>query len=184
MANRYRRGSEQWWRTEYSKASSRIRSQIRALEKRYPESPSLQLGGIEDWGGLKTLPSGYGLKELKRLTQYAKQTLKSGLYSLQNQRRRTASASRKLGEIGIKVSQKNLKAYFQFLDDLKARGIGGMKGSDYWAKIFNRANKQGMSNEDLRRNIEKWAEKFENNENYVPKLMKASSEVIEKIASD
>ena len=42
--------AEKKWRTRYSKASSRLRSQIRALEKKYPESVALERGGIEDWG--------------------------------------------------------------------------------------------------------------------------------------
>lgn len=172
---KYRRGSEQWWRTEYSKVSSRIRSQIRKLEQRYPESVALERGGVEDWQGLRDLPKDYGLKELKRLTKYAKQTLKSGLYSLRTSKRSRAQASRTLSDIGIKVSQENLRGYFQFLDDLRARGIGSMKGSDWWARMYNRAMKQGMSNDELRKNIEYWAQKFEQKESYVPRLVKSSS---------
>lgn len=172
---KYRKGSEQWWRTEYSKASSRLRDQIRRLEKRYPESIALERGGVEDWQGLRSLPKDYGLKEIKRLTKYAKQTLKSGLYSLRTARRSRAQATQTLKQIGINVNQSNITGYFQFMDDLKARGIGSMKGSDVWARIYNRAVKQGMSNADLRKNIEQWSDRFERNVNYQPRLSNTSS---------
>lgn len=152
--------AERNWRTRYSKASSRLRSQIRALEKRYPESVALERGGLEDWGGLKTLPKDYSLKDLKRLTQYAEKTLKSGLYSLQRHRRAYANAAMTLKEEGINVSYKNTGAYFRFLDEIRERGLASILYNKAPA-LIREAKKRGLSSEDLRKNIDRWAQEYE-----------------------
>ena len=152
--------AERNWRTRYSKASSRLRSQIRALEKRYPESVALERGGIEDWGGLKTLPKDYSLKDLKRLTQYAEKTLKSGLYSLQRHRRSYANAAMSLKDEGISVGHENIGAYFRFLDDIRERGLSSLLYNKA-PSIIREARKRGMSSADLKANIDAWANRYE-----------------------
>lgn len=148
------------WRERYSKASSRLRSQISKLEQRYPESVALEQGRREDWGGVRTLPKDYSLKELQRLTRYAEKTLKSGLYSLQRHRRTYANASLTLKEKGINVDRKNIGSYFRFLDDLQARGMHQILYNRS-ADLFNRAKKQGLSAKDLRENVKIWANEYE-----------------------
>ena len=66
-----RKSSEQKWRERYSKASYRLRQQIKNLEKRYPESVALERGRLEDWEPLKSLPKDYTLKQLKMRTRLA-----------------------------------------------------------------------------------------------------------------
>lgn len=153
--------SEQQWRIRYSKASSRLRSQIRKLEKRYPESVALEQGRREDWGGLKTLPKDYSLKDLKRLTKYAEKTLKSGLYSLQRHRRAYANAQLSLEQdYGLKIDQKDVGAYFRFLDDLRARGLASILYNRS-GKLFREAKKKGLSRSDLQANIDRWSNEYE-----------------------
>ena len=153
--------TEQKWRTRYSKASSRLRAQIRALEKKYPESVALEQGRREDWGGLKTLPKDYSLRDLKRLTRYAEKTLKSGLYSLQRHRRAYANAQRSLEQdYGLKLDQKDVGAYFRFLDDLRARGLGSILYNRA-GRLFREARKKGMNRADLKANIDRWSMEYE-----------------------
>lgn len=175
-----RKTSEQKWRERYSKASSRLRQQISRLEKRYPESVALEQGRREEWGGLRSLPKDYSLESLKRLTKYAEKTLKSGLYSLQRHRRTYANARLTLKEQGINVDQKNIGAYFRFLDDIRDRGMASILYNRS-ATLFNRAKKQGMSSADLKANIKQWADQYERMakegkaESFSPKLNTGSS---------
>lgn len=171
-----RKSVEQKWRKRYSKASYRLRQQIKNLEKRYPESVALERGRLEDWEPLKSLPKDYTLKQLKMRTRLAEKVLKEGQYSLQVHRRSYAQASRTLREKGLKdIDNKKIGAFFRFLDDLSARGIAGMKSSRVWARLFSKARKKGLSGDDLARNIDYWAQQFEKNARYKPELMPSSS---------
>lgn len=181
------RSVEQKWRNRYSKVSSRLRAQIRALEKRYPESVALEQGRVQDWGGVKTLPKDYSLAELKRLTHYAEKTLKSGLYSLQRHRRAYSNAQRTFMEdYGLKFDQKEIGAYFRFRDDVYTRFVGALpyKRSLMPFKTGNlyiQAKKKGLTKEELKANIERWAKEYEDavesgkSETYRPKVKKSSS---------
>ena len=156
-----RKTAEQRWRERYSKASSRLRSQIRNLEKRYPESKALERGGIEDWGGLKTLPKDYSLKDLKRLTEYAEKTLRSGRYSLQRHRRTYANASLTLKQdYGVSLDQKDIGAYFRFRDEVIEKGLGSILYNST-GRIFKEAKKRGLNKRALMKNIRYWAKEFE-----------------------
>ena len=180
-----RKTTEQRWRERYSRASSRLRAQIGRLEERYPESVALERGRREDWGGLRTLPKDYSLNDLKRLTKYAEKTLKSGLYSLQKHRRTYANARLSLKERGINVDQKDIGAYFRFLDDLRDRGMSQILYNRS-AGLFNKAKKQGMSSADLKANIKQWANEYERlamngrTESFRPNLKTGSSSFASK----
>ena len=159
--------TERQWRIRYSKASSRIRSQIRALEKKYPESVALERGGLSDWEGLRDLPKDYGLRELKMRTRLAEKVLQEGQYSLQRHRRAYAQASLTLEAKGIKgISNEKTGAFFRFLDDLKARGVAVYKPSRVWARLFREAKEMNMSKEDLEKNIDYWMKQFEKRKNW------------------
>ena len=153
--------AEKKWRTRYSKASSRLRSQIRALEQRYPESKALERGGMEDWGGLKTLPKDYSLKDLKRLTQYAEKTLQSGQYSLQRHRRTYANAKLTLEQdYGLSLDQKDIGAYFRFRDEVIEKGLSSILYNST-GSIFKMAKKKGLTKRQLWKNIKYWANEYE-----------------------
>ena len=184
---------ERMWRSRYSKASSRLRSQIRNLEKRYPESKALEEGRIKDWGGLKTLPEDYSLRELKRLTRYAEKTLKSGLYSLQRHRRTYANAKMTLEQdYGLVLDQKEIGAYFRFRDDVIERLMGAAAYKEtkvvpfQTGKLWKEAKKKGLSKKDLKANIDRWAKEYEDAqaagkaEKYRPKIKTGSASFASK----
>lgn len=60
------------------------------------------------------------------------------------------------------VNESNLDDLYQFLEDARARHLGSMYGSDQLIETWNRAQKRGMSPEQLLGNIEYWAEKPRN----------------------
>ena len=166
--------SERDWRIRYSKASSKIRAQIKRLQEKHPESVALERGGLQDWEGLRSLPKDYSLKDIKMRTKLAERVLSEGWYTLQRYRRSYAQASITLQAKNIPVSPRNVGAYFRFLDDLKARGIGGLKPSRVWTKLFNRYKKSDMSKEELKKNIDHWAREMEKNKRYKPEFMPRS----------
>ena len=57
------------------------------------------------------------------------------------------------------VNESNLDDLYQFLEDARARHLGSMYGSDQLIETWNRAQKRGMTPEQLLGNIEYWAEK-------------------------
>lgn len=162
--------SERDWRIRYSKASSKIRAQIKRLQEKHPESVALERGGLQDWEGLRSLPKDYSLKDIKMRTKLAEQVLSEGWYTLQRFRRSYAQASISLNAKGIRVSPENVGAYFRFLDDLKARRIAVYKPSKWWARMWNKYKKSDMSKEDLQKNIDRWAKEFEKNKRYKPEF--------------
>lgn len=56
------------------------------------------------------------------------------------------------------VNESNLDDLYQFLEDARARHLGSMYGSDQLIETWNRAQKRGMTSEQLLGNIEYWAE--------------------------
>lgn len=163
--------SEKDWRIRYSRASSKIRAQIRRLQERHPESVALERGGLQDWEGLRSLPKDYSLKDIKMRTKLAEQVLSEGWYSLQRFRRSYSQTSLTLKQKGINVGAKEVGAYFRFLDDLSARGIAVFKPSRVWSRVFKEIQKKNLSNDDLQKNIDYWAREFEKNRRYKPEIM-------------
>lgn len=56
------------------------------------------------------------------------------------------------------VNQQNLDDLYQFLDDARARHLGSLYGSDQLIETWNRAQKRGLTSEQLLGNIQYWAE--------------------------
>lgn len=165
--------SEKAWRKRYAKVSYYLREQYKSLQKKYPESAALDRYGLEDFESLKDLGPDYGMDLIKKRVRMFEEIKRSGQLSLQRHRRARSLAAQTLKERGVPVSQENLRGFFQFMDDLKARGIGSQKSSREWARTFNQAMKKGMSNEDLHQNINIWAKSIERNANYKPRLRKS-----------
>lgn len=164
--------AEMKWRQRYAKVSYRLRQQYKQLKQKYPESVAFEHYGPNDFESLKDLGPDYSMDLIKKRTKMFEGMVKSGTLSLQRHRRAYSLARESLAEKGVKVSKKDLGGYFRFLDDLKARGIAGMKGSGEWADIYNRIKKFDLSKEQIERNIDAWSRVFERNENYTPRLRK------------
>ena len=57
------------------------------------------------------------------------------------------------------VNESNLDDLYQFLEDARASHLGSMYGADQMIETWHRAQKRGMTPEQLLGNIEYWAEK-------------------------
>lgn len=144
-------------RQRYAYLAGRIRRQMRELEKRMPESVSLEryrgeFPKLKDLGKVSESALKLGIKEAERL-------LESGELSLRHQRRSVNAAIKTLNERGYDyVNKQNFKYFFDFLDDARARGLASIYGYQYLLDTFNRAKKRGLSDDEIRGNIEYWAE--------------------------
>ena len=144
-------------RQRYAYLAGRVRRQMRELEKRMPESVSLEryrgeFPKLKDMGKVSESALKLGIKEAERL-------LESGELSLRHQRRSVNAAIKTLNERGYDyVNKQNFKYFFDFLDDARARGLASIYGYQYLLDTFNRAKKRGLSDDEIRGNIEYWAE--------------------------
>lgn len=167
--------AEKKWRERYAKASYRLRQQYKKLVAKYPEAVALDRYGLGDFESLRDLGEGYSQDLIKKRTRMFEQMLKSGELSLQRHRRARAGAVQTLKEKGIPITQQNIGGFFKFMDDLRARGIAGMKSSREWARTFTQAQKKEMSRDELLENINRWTKGFEKSQKYTPRLRKTSS---------
>ena len=131
---------------------------------------------------LEKISSVYGSKaeivqrrsgDFKPLSQMGKLTRQQVSMELANVQRFLASGSSRVREYGQVreniiqsfhesgyefVNQQNLDDLYQFLDDARARHLGSLYGSDQLIETWNRAQKRGLTSEQLLGNIQYWAE--------------------------
>lgn len=143
-------------RQKYSKLASQIRRKARILEQRMPDAVSVQryrgeFPKLRDLGNVSESALRRGIKEAERL-------LKSNELSLRANKRSQATAIQTLNERGYNyINQGNFGHFMNFLDDARARGLASIYGYQYLLDTFNRAKKRGLSDDEIRGNIQYWA---------------------------
>lgn len=143
-------------RQRYSYLAARIRRKLKVLYTRMPDSVSIQryLGEfpkLRDLGNVSESALRRGIKEAERL-------LKSNELSLRANKRSQATAIQTLNERGYNyINQGNFGYFMNFLDDARARGLASIYGYQYLLDTFNRAKKRGLSDDEIRGNIQYWA---------------------------
>lgn len=143
-------------RQKYSKLASQIRRKAKILEARMPEAVSVQryrgeFPKLRDLGNVSEAALRRGIKEAERL-------LKSNELSLRANKRSQATAIQTLNERGYNyINQGNFGYFMDFLDDARARGLASIYGYQYLLDTFNRAKKRGLSDEEIKGNIQYWA---------------------------
>ena len=143
-------------RQTYSKLASQIRRKARILEQRMPEAVSVQryrgeFPKLRDLGNVSESALRRGIKEAERL-------LKSNELSLRANKRSQATAIQTLNERGYNyINNQNFGYFMNFLDDARARGLASIYGYQYLLDTFNRAKKRGLSDDEIRGNIQYWA---------------------------
>ena len=143
-------------RQKYSKLASQIRRKARILEQRMPEAVSVQryrgeFPKLRDLGNVSESALRRGIKEAERL-------LKSNELSLRANKRSQATAIQTLNERGYNyINNQNFGYFMNFLDDARARGLASIYGYQYLLDTFNRAKKRGLSDDEIRGNIQYWA---------------------------
>ena len=143
-------------RQRYSQLAYQIRRRAKELEQRSPQAVSLQRYRGE-FRPLRELGN-VSEKALKLGIKKAEKVLKSGELSLNRNKRTVNIAIRTLNERGYDFININNFGYFMdFLDDARARGLASIYGYQYLLDTFNRAKKRGLSDAEIRGNIEYWA---------------------------
>lgn len=143
-------------RQKYSKLASQIRRKAKILEQRMPEAVSVQryrgeFPKLRDLGNVSESALQRGIKEAERL-------LKSNELSLRANKRSQATAIQTLNERGYNyINNQNFGYFMNFLDDARARGLASIYGYQYLLDTFNRAKKRGLSDDEIRGNIQYWA---------------------------
>ena len=143
-------------RQKYSKLASQIRRKGKILEQRMPEAVSVQryrgeFPKLRDLGNVSESALRRGIKEAERL-------LKSNELSLRANKRSQATAIQTLNERGYNyINNQNFGYFMNFLDDARARGLASIYGYQYLLDTFNRAKKRGLSDDEIRGNIQYWA---------------------------
>lgn len=110
-------------------------------------------------------------KPLKQMGEMTRQQIANELSSVQKFLASGSSRVKEYGQVrqdivrsfqenGYEfVNESNLDDLYQFMEDARARHLGSMYGSDQLIDTWHRAQKRGMTKEQLLGNIEYWAEK-------------------------
>lgn len=148
-------------RQRYAYLTGRVRRQIRKLQEKMPESISLERYPLRDFRPLKELGK-VSERELEAGIQYAERVLETGELSLRSRKRAMGAAIKTMNELGYDyINRENFRYFYDFLEDARSRGLGAIYGSKQLIHAFNNAKKRGLTDEEIKGNIEYWAEKYE-----------------------
>lgn len=145
-------------RKQYARLAAKFRYDLRQLEaakgdvrsvRRYKgEFPSLtQLGDMVTE------------KDLKRAIKQMKEVRASGQLSKRTERRAPASMLDTLHREGYEdITEDNIEDFYKFMEDARARGLGAIYGSGKIAELVQRGLKKGLTREQIRANMDYWAQ--------------------------
>lgn len=159
--------------TRYSKASIKIRRQLKRLEGR-AGSKAL----IEKYRGefptLKELGN-VSERDLEVMTRKAEGLLQTKTLATKHERQ-LRQAVETLQDRGYDyINRGNIDEFFDFLDDARARGLASIYGYEAILDAVNRARRRKLSAEEIQGNIEYWAEHNTGQRLYVRKGRKPRS---------
>lgn len=145
--------------SSYNYYAKLLNKQLEKLSKEAPESRALERykGEFEELAK-DTKPS----NTTKTLSNYARKLYKSGALSLNSERRSKALAINKINDlIGEDVlTSKNFNAFFKFVDDARARGLGSLYTSTQLVEAIKQAKNKGLTADQIRTNIQYWEDKY------------------------
>lgn len=145
--------------SSYNYYAKLLNKQLEKLSKEAPESRALERykGEFEELAK-DTKPS----NTTKALSNYARKLYKSGALSLNTERRSKALAINKINDlIGEDVlTSKNFNAFFKFVDDARARGLGSLYTSTQLIEAIKQAKDKRLTADQIRTNIQYWEDKY------------------------
>ena len=98
-------------------------------------------------------------KDLKRAIKQMKEVRSSGQLSKRTERRAPASMLDTLHREGYEdITEDNIEDFYKFMEDARARGLGAIYGSGKIAELVQRGLKKGLTREQIRANMDYWAE--------------------------
>lgn len=143
--------------TEYNYYAKMINKNLSKLAKEMPDSRALERYRGEFEEVTTDKPND---RVMSKLLKKAKAVYKSGLTSLDSEKRSVALAIDTLKASGINyVNRKNFKSFFNFLDDARARGLGALYSSTQLIEAIKDAKDKGLSKSNIQANIDYWADK-------------------------
>ena len=145
-------------RLEYNQAVKEINKQLKALAKEDPSSVTL-----ERWRGYfkPVYNKNPHYETMRKMKKQATDLLKSGQLSLEGHKRSVANAIETLHREGYNfINRKNFNSFMRFLDDARARGLGALYSSEQLLEAINTAKDRGLTEEEIKKNIERWAKQM------------------------
>lgn len=144
-------------KTQYVKQAYVARKRMEQLQKQYPGSEVVQRrqGDFKPLRQMKGISKSDLAKELSDVTRFLSSSSSRADEYAQVRSDTVATFQRHGYE---DVTEKNLDPLIQFLEDARQRHLATIYGSEQLVEVFNRAQKRGLSREQLLGNIEYWAE--------------------------
>ena len=149
-------------RRQYSKQSYVARQRLGKIEAAFGSKAEIVQRRAGDFRPLKELGD-LNRQQLAQELSSTQKFLASGSSRVKEYGQVRQNIIDSFNENGYEfVNESNLDDLYQFLEDARARHLGSMYGSDQLIETWNRAQKRGMTPEQLLGNIEYWAEKPRN----------------------
>lgn len=145
-------------RREYSKLAYKARQRLGNIASRFGQKAEVVQRHAGDFGTLKSLGT-VNRTQLSQEIAATRRFLASGSSRVSEYAQVRQNAIESFQRSGYEfVNEENLDDLYQFLEDARARHLGSIYGSDQLIETFERAQKRGLSSEQLLGNIEYWAE--------------------------
>lgn len=145
-------------RREYSKLAYKARQRLGAIERVFGSKAEVVQRHSGDFGTLGSLGK-VNRTQLAQELAATRRFLASGSSRVREYAQVRQNAIESFHRSGYDfVNDSNLDDLYQFLEDARARHLGSIYGSDQLVETFERAQKRGLTSEQLLGNIEYWAE--------------------------
>lgn len=141
---------------EYNKYVSKINNQLKELENKIPDSIAISRYKGE-YRRLKTT-KGTSRQDMIKLHAKARELAESGRLDVENEKRAIDEAINTLNKWGYKsVDRNNVRQVFNFLEDLRQRGVMSIGGSRQVLNEYKKAySKNKITDENLKKMLEEW----------------------------
>ena len=141
---------------QYVKQSYEARKRYRELQKQFPGSEVVQRrkGDFQPLRKMKGISKADLAKELSDVTWFLSSS-SSRTAEYAEVRKNTVESFNLHYPF---VNEKNLDPLIQFLEDARQRHLATIYGSSQLVEVFKRAEKRGLTREQVLGNIEYWAE--------------------------
>lgn len=147
-------------RRQYSKQAYVARQRLGKIEAAFGSNAEIVQRRAGDFQPLSKLPKNMTRQQIANELSSTQKFLASGSSRVSEYGQVRQNIINSFQENGYEfVNESNLDSLYQFLEDARARHLGSMYGSDQLIETWNRAQKRGMTPEQLLGNIEYWAEK-------------------------
>ena len=144
----------------YSKQAYRARQRLAKIEQKFGSNAEIVQRRSGDFAPLSQMPKSMTRQQIANELSSTLKFLASDSSRVSEYGRVRQNIIQSFQDNGYEfVNESNLDSLYQFLEDARARHLGSMYGSDQLIETWHRAQKRGMTPEQLLGNIEYWAEK-------------------------